>query len=123
MDELEVGPDLLRQHMSCWKKYKAEDRCRDAKNALEQSKGEVVFFTTNTCPVCLSSYEEVIVGGDHVVVPPCGHPICCSCYDGLLRHDGGKFPTCKEGLEISKSDIMKFDADLRLLPHEGKLYC
>ena len=58
VDELEVGPELLRQHMSCWKKYKAEDGCRDAKNALEQSKGEVVFFTANNCPVCQSSYEE-----------------------------------------------------------------
>ena len=48
-------------------------------------KSEVFkFFEDNKCSVCLSDYIEIVDEYLHIVVPSCGHPLCCSCADDIL---------------------------------------
>ena len=50
------------------------------KEKLKNAKKDVVkFFEENSCPVCLSSYKEILDEDLHIVVSKCGHPFCCKC--------------------------------------------
>ena len=44
--------------------------------ALEEESGSSPEATTLECPVCMETLYEP-------VAPPCGHPMCRSCYDGI----------------------------------------
>ena len=46
--------------------------------ALEEESGSSPEATTLECPVCMETLYEP-------VAPPCGHPMCRSCYDGIAE--------------------------------------
>ena len=133
-----VDPEDLRKHISCkeahrrvknevvTRKYAKENGLPDVDlkqvlKCLDQNSTEMTFFTQSSCPVCLLNYKKIIKKGHHIVIPFCGHPVCCKCCDNLLRNDG-RCPICRKKYNVSRFDIMKFDINSRQLPHEGNLY-
>ena len=137
VEESEVNPDLLRKHISCWERWekKVGPFTRNftklngihrisVKNMLKYSKENrpaMNFFTQNSCPVCMASYKEVIEEDHHIVIPACGHPICCKCCDELLRNDG-RCSICRDDYDIEEFDIMVFDINLQQIPHKGNVF-
>ena len=53
------------------------------------------FFENNKRSVCLSNYKEILDEDLHVVVPSCGHPLCCKYADNILVSDKKECPSCR----------------------------
>ena len=137
VEELEVNPEFLRKHMSCWETYGKEKgpftRNFTKKNGIhsscikhtlenfEANSPAITFFTENSCPVCMASYKEIIEEDHHIVIPPCGHPVCCKCCDEILRNNG-QCSRCRDGFDIGKFDTMVYDLNLQQIPHIGKIF-
>ena len=135
--KLGVTLEFFRKHLSCWENHDAEigpvTRSYAKKNGIESScvkrtlknlkanSPAMNFFTQNSCPVCLANYKEVIEEDHHIVIPACGHPICCKCCDELLRNDG-RCSICRDDYNIDEFDIMIFDINLQPIPHKRKVF-
>ena len=77
-------------------------------------KRKVLFFENKKCSVCLSSYKEILDENLHIVVPRCGHPLCCKCADNILK--SRKCPQCRGYIPSYGSfNRMKFNADLKIV--------
>ena len=130
--ELDVSEDSLQKHKSCWNLPGEVVTRRSVKN-LGIPQSDVLhrlrlldsetsdFFTTNTCSVCLSSYKEILESSRHIVLPQCGHPICCCCCDKMLRLDP-KCPLCREYLDINEIEPMRFELNLELHSENSKVF-
>ena len=81
---------------------------------VEKDSRVLNFFEDNKCSVCLSSYKEILVDNLHIVVPTCGHPLCCQCADNILMSEKHKCPSCRGNLTSDSFNLMKFNTDLQV---------
>ena len=72
------------------------------------------FFDNNKCSVCLSSYKETLDNDLHIVVPSCGHPLCCGCAYNILVGETKECPRCRGNITAKSFNLMKFNADLEV---------
>ena len=132
--EHDVSNDQLQNHMCCWKKIdKTVTRKYTRMNGVpncdmkhhfkrfDNTSKSMEYFNNKKCPVCMASYKEILEDDQHVVIPQCGHPICCKCCDESLRNKPD-CPLCREEMDIDKFDVMKFDINLQLVPQERRIY-
>ena len=105
----------------CVKELTHFDGVINTVKTIEENSPTMNFFTQNSCPVCMASYKEVIEEDHHIVIPACGHPICCKCCDELLRNDG-RCSICRDDYDIEEFDIMVFDINLQQIPHKGNVF-
>ena len=135
----DVSNDQFENHISCCNKIDTSGAVTrqnaknngipnyDMKHHFKQfgaEKSVMDFFTENKCSDCRASYNEILEEDQHIVIPQCGHPICCKCCDETLRIK----PNCplgREDMDIWKKGefvVMKFDTNLQLLPQERRIY-
>ena len=119
---LEVHPE---PHLSC-KMNQTEDSADQVTGENEISQSELQqnlaiidkdtkvkrFFEENICSVCLRSYKMILDEKLHIVIPSCGHPLCCVCADKLLVGEKKECPQCRRNLTADSFNLMKFNADL-----------
>ena len=74
-------------------------------------------FVENKCAVCLSNYNEILKEDLHIVIPSCGHPLCCKCADGILSMAKKKCPRCKININSDSFNFMKFNTELEMVAH------
>ena len=85
------------------------------KLAAFKKNGKIIkSFEGNKCSVCLSNYKEILDEDLHIVVPFCGHPLCCKCADGILESKNKKCPQCRGKITAQSFNLMKFNADLTI---------
>lgn len=78
-------------------------RTRDERTREERTRDE--------CPVCMECIGDEACGGtdgDRVLFP-CGHFVCVSCNDGMLRRDDQRCPSCR----MPRSGFTREMADAR----------
>ena len=93
------------------------------KLSVFDNKSEVFkFFKENKCPVCISNYKEILDEDLHIVIPSCGHPLCCKCADNILASENKECPQCRENLTVNSFNLMNFNADLEILTKNQKLF-
>ena len=93
------------------RKHDSGVRQVDLKCRFPHMKSKTIdFFNKHTCCVCLETYKDVIEGDNHIVVPPCGHPLCCKCADNILVRKP-ECPICKVKVTKNIFQLMKFDKD------------
>ena len=80
------------------------------------------FFEENKCSVCLSSYKELLNEDLHIVVPSCGHPLCCGCADNILKSTKKECPRCRGNITVKSFNLMKFNADLQMLTQDQTVF-
>ena len=105
----------------CVKELTHFDGVINTVKTIEENSPTMNFFTQNSCPVCMASYKEVIEEDHHIVIPACGHPICCKCCDEVLRNDG-RCSICRDDYDIDEFDIMIFDINLQKIPHKENVF-
>ena len=81
---------------------------------VEKNNKVMKFFEDNQCSVCLSSYKEILDEDLHIVVPSCGHPLCCKCADNILVSEKKQCPRCRGNITAQSFRLMKFNADLAM---------
>ena len=89
--------------------------------AVDKNSEVFKFFEGNKCSVCLSNYKEIVDEYLHIVVPSCGHPLCCSCADDILARNKKECPICTRNFTGQSFDLLKFNADLTVKT-EGRLF-
>ena len=125
---IQLAPeDQLEPHFSC-KKTSNNDYTEQTQEENKISHSELKqklenlnkdseimkFFVENKCSVCLSSYKEILDDNLHIVIPTCGHPLCCQCADNILMSEKKECPRCRGNITADSFDLMKFNADLEL---------
>ena len=88
---------------------------------FDKTSHSMEYFDRNKCPVCMKSYTKILEDDRHIVIPPCGHPICCKCSDEILRIKP-ECPCCREEMDRDDFEVMKFDINIKLVPQERKIY-
>ena len=83
-------------------------------STLEKNSKVMKTFEGNKCSVCLSNYKEILDEDLHIVVPSCGHPLCCKCADGILDSEKIECPQCRERITLQSFNLMKFNAGLEI---------
>ena len=126
--EISVVPDKpLEPHLSCKKNQKEHVKTeRSVENEITQSKLQqtlavldkdssiMKFFELNKCSVCLSKYIEILDNSFHIVIPSCGHPLCCACADNILKSTKKECPRCRGNITADSFNVMKFNDDLQI---------
>ena len=120
-----VAEEQPEPHFSC-KKNQNEDSTSSDENIISQAEikenlaiiekdnKSMKFFEDNKCCVCLSNYKEVLDDKLHIVVPNCGHPLCCGCADNILKGTKKECPRCRGNITADSFYLMKFNADLEM---------
>ena len=80
------------------------------------------FFEDKKCSVCLSSYKEIINDNLHIVIPTCGHPLCCKCADNILMSAKKDCPQCRRNITADSFNLMRFYADLEIVTQDQKIF-
>ena len=80
------------------------------------------FFEDNKCSVCLSNYKEIVDECLHIVVPSCGHPLCCKCADNILVSEKKECPSCRGNFTSESFDLLKFNEDLTVNSEDRRLF-
>ena len=80
------------------------------------------FLVENVCAVCLSNYNEILNEDLHIVIPYCGHPLCCKCADGILRMANKICPRCKVVLNSRSFNLMKFNTELEMVNQGQEIF-
>ena len=126
--ELVVPPKLkLKPHSSCkmnqnvvsngQAKTETEDCQSELKqklSTLDKNTKVLKTFKDNKCSVCLSDYKEILDEDNHIVIPSCGHPLCCKCADGILDSEKKECPQCRGQITLQSFNLMNFNADLEV---------
>ena len=81
---------------------------------LNKDSEVLKFFEDKTCPVCLSNYKEILDEDLHIVIPTCGHPLCCKCAEVILDSVKKECPLCRGRITAQSFNLMKFNADLEI---------
>ena len=129
--EIFVG---LLEHFSC--KINNKDFAAQLSNEKEVSQSQVKhklanfkednavmkFFEENKCSVCLTSYKDIFEDNFHLVVPSCGHPLCCKCADEVLASEKNKCPRCRENVTADSFNLVKFNGDLEMDNHHQRVF-
>ena len=127
----EVQPE---PHLSCKMNQNNDDTIQSSgdkdisqssvrqKLAIFEKENKVVpFFKDNNCSVCLSSYKDILDDNHHIVVPSCGHPLCCDCADNILKSTK-KCPRCRGNITADSFNLMKFNADLEIVTQDQRVF-
>ena len=122
-----VVPPKLKPHFSCKMNHnvvsnnqaKTETRVSQSElklklSFLEKDSKIMKTFEDNICSVCLSNYKEILDEHLHIVIPSCGHPLCCKCADYILDSKKKECPQCRERVTAQSFNLMKFNADLEI---------
>ena len=126
--EIVVPPKLkLKPHSSCkmnqnvvsngQAKTETEDCQSELKqklSTLDKNTKVLKTFKDNKCSVCLSDYKEILDEDNHIVIPSCGHPLCCKCADGILDSEKKECPQCRGQITLQSFNLMNFNADLEV---------
>ena len=126
--EIVVPPkEKLKPHSSCKmnqnvvsnSQAKTETRVSQSElklklSFLEKDSKIMKTFEGNICSVCLSNYKEILDEHLHIVIPSCGHPLCCKCADYILDSKKKECPQCRERVTAQSFNLMKFNADLEI---------
>ena len=83
-------------------------------STLDKDNEVLKVFKDNKCSVCLSNYKEILDEDLHIVVPSCGHPLCCKCAEVILNSERKECPLCRERITSQSFNLMKFNADLEI---------
>ena len=83
-------------------------------STLEKDSKVVKTFESIKCSVCLSNYKEILDEDLHIVVPSCGHPLCCKCADGILDSEKIECPQCRGRITAQSFNLIRFNADLTI---------
>ena len=89
---------------------------------VEKENKVMTFFEDNKCSVCLSSYKEMLDDNLHIVVPSCGHPLCCGCADNILKSTKKECPRCRGNITGDSFNLMKFNADLQMVTQDQRVF-
>ena len=89
-------------------------QCEIKHELLNACSAAVKFFDENQCSVCLGSYKEILDGNLHLVVPSCGHPLCCGCADKILLSPKKECPRCRGSVTAKSFNLMKFKSNLEV---------
>ena len=89
---------------------------------VEKDSKVMKYFEDNKCSVCLSSYKEVLDNNRQIVIPPCGHPLCCECADNILVSVKKECPRCRGNITADSFNLMKFNADLEMKTGDQKVF-
>ena len=89
---------------------------------VEKDGRVLKFFEDNKCSVCLSSYKEILDDNLHIVIPTCGHPLCCQCADNILVKGKKECPRCRGKLTADSFNLMKFNTDLRMVTQDQRVF-
>ena len=115
-----VSEEPLEPHFSC----KENESQSSGNNEILQSEVQqklatvakdskvMKFFEDNKCSVCLRSYKEILDNNLHIVVPSCGHPLCCECAYNILMGEKKECPRCRGNITAKSFSLMKFNAEL-----------
>ena len=129
-EELIVKPEDP-QHISC---ASSNNDSNSDENTITQSELQqklatldkddelLKLYKDNSCSVCLSNYKEILDDKFHIVVPSCGHPLCCQCADEILLSKKKKCPQCRENVTVDSFKVMKFNTDMKVESKDQKLY-
>ena len=127
-------PDKLEPHFSCTKNKLNDSSSIPSENEVSQSELKqkltnvekdskvMKFFEDNKCSVCLSSYKEIFDENYHIVVPICGHPLCCKCTDSILVSAKKECPQCRRKFTALSFELMEFNADLTVKTDDKRLF-
>ena len=89
---------------------------------LDKDSRNMKFFEENQCSVCFRSYVEILEEDLHIVVPFCGHPLCCHCADHILQNRKKECPLCRESYTNQLFNRMKFNADLEMITKDQTVF-
>ena len=122
-----VPKEKLEPHFSCSQNQKKHCTIETSgKNEISQSEVQLnlavvdkngdrmKFFLESRCSVCLSNYTEILDDDRHIVVPSCGHPLCCECADNILVSGKQECPRCRGNVTVDSFKLMKFNANLQM---------
>ena len=122
-----VQKEQLKPHLSCQKNQDdnsttessgineiSQSELQQKLAVVEKNNKVMKFFEDNQCSVCLSSYKEILDEDLHIVVPSCGHPLCCKCADNILVSEKKQCPRCRGNISAQSFRLMKFNADLAM---------
>ena len=94
----------------------------EVQRKLAHCSNSMKFFEDNKCSVCLSSYKEILDENHHIVVPSCGHPLCCECADNILMSTKKECPRCRGNITADSFNLMKFNADLEMVIQDQQVF-
>ena len=80
------------------------------------------FFKDNKCSVCLCTYKEILDNDFHIVIPTCGHPLCCECADSILRSEKKECPLCRKIITVDSFNLMKFNDDFQMETQDQNVF-
>ena len=80
------------------------------------------FFEENKCSVCLTSYREILDDNLHIVIPSCGHPLCCEYADNILRSTKKECPRCRVNITVDSFNLMKFNGDSEMKNQDQRVF-
>ena len=61
-----------------------------------------------------SIFKEILDEDLHIVIPTCGHPLCCKCAEVILDSVKKECPYCRGRITAQSFNLMKFNADLEI---------
>ena len=125
----------IESHLSCTKNQNEEDTSKSSGESeisqfevqqklaiVDKTNKVLTFFEDNKCSVCLSSYKEILVENVHIVIPSCGHPLCCKCADNILNSEKKVCPRCRGNVTADSFNLMKFNDDLGIKTQDSKVF-
>ena len=90
--------------------------------SLDKNAEAIKFFVNNKCSVCLSDYKEIVDEDLHVVVPRCGHPLCCKCADEISGSEKKDCPRCRGNITTDSFELLKFNFKLEVVLEDRKMF-
>ena len=130
-----VSKELREPHFSCKTNQNEDDTSQfSGENIISHSEVQqklgtvdkdnnvILFFQDNKCSVCLSSYKEILDDELHIVIPSCGHPLCCQCADNILMCTKKECPRCRGSITADSFNLMKFNADVEMDNQDKRVY-
>ena len=89
---------------------------------LDKNSRIVKIFEDNKCPVCLSNYKEIFEEDLHILIPSCGHPLCCNCADNILLSKKKECPQCRGKVDACSFNLMNFNDSLEINTQDQKVF-
>ena len=74
----------------------AQSEVQQKLSIVDKDSEVMKFYEDNKCSVCLSNYSEILDDNLHIVIPSCGHPLCCECADNISKSRKKECPRCKK---------------------------
>ena len=127
--EIILEPEEREPHQSC--KVNNDNVQESEENGISQSEVQqklahfskpLKFFEDNKCSVCLNTYKEILDENLHIVIPSCGHPLCCGCADNIFMSTKKECPRCRGNITSDSFNLMKFNADLEIVTHNQRVF-